>query len=344
MSLSSFIPQLCPSSGSSKKCVGQAKLFRLQQASSTIPILLDSQSIYHRIEPSDLDEKYCYFMDNTNHVRYPMKCMGVLVALCSDNISYLGFIVAIDDCFKVALCNDTSCFFNKNPTKPMSSYFNLVISISFDEVFSGKYVMYYVNQLNGFRCFRLNGGTDGTTGIPPKIISSSDKKYNMDPDGPDIFSYDCFKNNLLFKLRLSDSKAPLLNNSNKKSKKNRHRGHRERHIFRYNINPFQQNVTYMNYDFRNSINVPSGRFGIPYTNSSSSDHNGIHHRKFAYLTKKEVQSLMRKCPLPCKDFDSELDKYESHTVPYIDPYECPTNDFAISKSFDSIDTGLSVTR
>ena len=225
MSLSSFTPRLCPSSSTSRKCVGKAKIFQVQQTSSTTPIQLVSQSIYHRIEPSDLIDKYCYFMDNTNHVKYPMKCMGVLLALCSENFSYLGFIVAIEDCFKVALCNDTSCFF-QNPTKPISSYFNMVMSISFDKVFSEKFVMYYVNQLNGFRCFRRNGGTDGTTGIPPKIVSSFDRKYNMDPDGPDILSYQCFKNDVLFKLRLSDSKTTLLNTTNGKVKRKRHRGHR----------------------------------------------------------------------------------------------------------------------
>jgi len=191
--------------------------------------------------------------------------MGALVALCTEKKCQLGFLVAVDESYKVAVCNDSSCFF-AHPTRPVSSYFNHVRTISFEDIFKKKFILYTLNQLNGYRCFR----NVAPTTTPDCIVSKFDGKFNCSPDGCDEFIYDCYKNDALYRIRLDNFPTSLIGITPSSRKKRKNRGFRNRLMFRYNIDEFQKNVKFMNYDFHNSIPVPDGHFAVPYSSDIAS--------------------------------------------------------------------------
>ena len=213
-----------------RKCIGSARLFHITQVTSTTALSVSCDIIYQRLHYSELHDGECYFLDNTNHTSYSRKCMGALVALCTEKNNQLGFVVAIDKSFKIAICNDSSCFFTC-PTKPVSSYFNHIRCISFDHVFDGKFMLFYLNQLNGYRCFQ----NCCPTNVPDCVISSFDGRFNCNPDGCDTFKYDSYKNDTLYRVRLKDCAQSLIDITPSRTKKPKYKGFRERHLFRYNI-------------------------------------------------------------------------------------------------------------
>ena len=160
-----------------KSCGGSAALFDVDLHDK----ILRLQIIRKRLHPSQLVSSKCYFLDCTNFMCSPSNCNGILCALKENENCLLGFIVSIKHQIKIAICNDASCFFEES-SNTISSYFNSTKTIDYECVFSNKYQIYYLNQLNGHRPFQ----TPFT--CPSKcIVSKFDGCYNCSPYGLDVF-------------------------------------------------------------------------------------------------------------------------------------------------------------
>lgn len=154
-------------------CTGHAHFFcSIRFNNSNSPLKMKHQLLYHRLSPDELDQRRVYFMDCPNHVNYSMKVQGSLCILhCTMNASCnLGFIISVDTIIKVALCHNTKVFFDEYVHEPQH-YFRTVRTITFNDIFSNKIKIFYINQLNQTRPYQQ---LEQPSSIPSSIISQHD--------------------------------------------------------------------------------------------------------------------------------------------------------------------------
>ena len=169
-------------------CTGHAHFFcSIRFNNSNSPLKMKHQLLYHRLSPDELDQRRVYFMDCPNHVNYSMKVQGSLCILhCTMNASCnLGFIISVDTIIKVALCHNTKVFFDEYVHEPQH-YFRTVRTITFNDIFSNKIKIFYINQLNQTRPYQQ---LEQPSSIPSSIISQHDFKYNSSPNRRALMSY-----------------------------------------------------------------------------------------------------------------------------------------------------------
>ena len=109
---------------------GTANLFLLHP--SCTKGHLTCNIIRGRISSGELGQiRDVLFMDNTNYLYVGRKGLGCLVAVGKNMCWQLGFIIAIrKDHFKIAICTDVSCFFDRDiGGKSVMTFFKEVKSI-----------------------------------------------------------------------------------------------------------------------------------------------------------------------------------------------------------------------
>ena len=112
---------------------GHANFFSVKKLSSSKSMIIRHDVEQgQRILPSKLDLTKVHFIDNVNHINYSTKAQGTLVALeqiptskSSTSTFNLGFIVSLDTSFKLALLNNSTCFFQPSSNK-LHNFFNFV--------------------------------------------------------------------------------------------------------------------------------------------------------------------------------------------------------------------------
>ena len=89
------------------------------------------------------------------------------------------------DATSVVLVTNSGCFFHgTNGFDTLSTHFNLLRTIEYQDIFRGGLSIYVLNQLNGRRPFSAHSGDFSI------CLSKYDSAFSCSPKGPDIFTYD----------------------------------------------------------------------------------------------------------------------------------------------------------
>ena len=330
----------------SDNCVGYAHLFNVHNICTKDPVCINHQLIYERISPTSLDKSLVYFMNCPNHVNYDFVAQGTITIIhhTVTNLYLLGFILAFGTHLTIALCHDTSCFFEEYVYEPQH-YFRSVRSFSFDDIFQHHIKLYYINQLSQFCPFRDHLPDY----VPSWLISYHDNKINSSPLGPDKFLYEQYEADALMKFCINLSVTSsvksnvkcIINESTshqsslKPKRSSRSRGRSRRGLLTLHPSNDRLKQAYTSYDFGTPILSPSDRFAIPFCNLLHKiNHHGISHRKFAFVNQSQLRQIMIICNnMHIDNFDKHLSKYPTITFPVVDPIHAPTDDIAIIKSY-----------